>query len=261
MTAVAAPVTSARTFGEASAPSRQPKELSPNAMARLAAVLTLVMIVGGVVAQAVLIDPIIVSGNAAATAHNIVANQAAIRAAFATFMVEMACQIGTTAVMYELLAPVDRGLARTAAAFGYVGGAIKILARVFLYSPLYVLSGSSYLSSFNQSQLETISYLLLRINNLGAGTACIFLGASTMMFGCLMLRASFLPRVLGLLGLVGGTGWLVYLYPPLTSVFFLPVALFALFGCVVTIGWFVIRGVDEKKWYETLAISASSIWR
>jgi hypothetical protein len=243
------------------APAQRPAEISPRAMARLAGVLLLVTIIGGVFAQGVLSDRLIVAGDAAATARNIIANKSVVRAAFAIFMIEMACQIGTTAAMYELLKPVDRSLSTAAAVFGYVGSGIKILARLFFYAPLFVFSGSSYLSAFDHGQLEAISSLLIRINDLGAGTACIFFGINTMMVGYLMLRATFLPRVLGVLGVIGGAGWLSYLYPPLASKVFMPVALFALVGCAVTIGWLLIRGVDERRWYETATASASSIWR
>jgi hypothetical protein len=235
--------------------------MSPRAKARLGGILFLVTIIGGVFAQAFLADRLIVAGDAAATARNIVANQSMVRAAFAIFMIEMACQVGTTAVFYDLLMPVDRSLARTAAAFGYVGSGIKILSRLFFYAPLYLLGGSSYLSAFNQGQLEAMASLFIRVNSLGAGTACIFLGVSTVMVGFLMLRASFFPKILGVLGVVGGAGWLAYLYPPLASVLFLPIALVALVGCAVTIGWLLIRGVDEPKWHEMSASSASSIWR
>ena len=230
-------------------------------MARLSAVLLLATIVGGVFAQGFLSDRLIVAGDAAATARNIMANKSMVRAAFAIFMIEMACQIGTTAAMYELLKPVSRSLSTTAAVFGYVGSGIKILSRLFFYAPLFVLSGSPYLSAFNQGQLEAISSLLIRINDLGAGTACIFFGINSVMAGYLMLRAPFLPRVLGVLGVIGGAGWLTYLYPPLASTVFLPVALLALVGCAVTIGWFLIRGVDERKWREMATSSSSSSWR
>lgn len=221
----------------------------------------LATIIGGVYAQGFLSDRLIVAGDAAATARNIIANPSVVRAAFAIFMIEMACQIGTTAATYELLKPINRSLAATAAIFGYVGSGIKILARLFFYAPLFVLSGSSYLSAFNHGQLEVISSLLIRINDLGAGTACIFFGINSMIVGYLMLRATFLPRVLGMLGVIGGAGWLSYLYPPLASKVFMPVALFALVGCAVTIGWLLIRGVDERKWHEMQTVSASSIWR
>jgi uncharacterized protein DUF4386 len=243
------------------ASARPSKEISPRAMARLAGVLFLATIAGGVFAQGFLSDRLIVAGDAAATARNIVANTAVVRAAFAIFMIEMACQIGMTAAMYYLLKPVSRSLSATAAVFGYVGSAIKILARLFFYAPLFVLGGSSSLSAFSQGQLEGISSLLLRINSLGAGTACIFLGVNSVIVGYLMLRATFLPRVLGVLGILGGAGWLSYLYPPLASTIFVPVALFALFGCAVTIAWLLVRGVDDRKWNRMAMASASSIWR
>jgi hypothetical protein len=254
-------VTPDRALGDVVAPAARSTETSPRAMARWSGALLLATIVGGVVAQGVLSDRLVVAGDAAATARNVVANQGVVRAAFAIFMIEMACQIATTAVTCELLLPVDRSLARTAAAFGYIGSGIKILSRLFFYAPLFVLGGSSYLAALSPRQLEAIAYLLIRINNLGAGTACIFFGVSTMMVGYLMLRASFLPRVLGVLGVVGGAGWLAYLYPPLAGRLFMPIVLVALIGCAVTIGWLLVRGVDEKKWYETAAASASSVWR
>jgi hypothetical protein len=230
-------------------------------MARWSGALFLATIVGGVVAQGVLADRLVVTGDAATTAHNIVANPWVLRAAFTIFMIEMACQTATTAVMYELLKPVDRGLARMAAAFGYVGSGIKILSRLFFYAPLFVLGGSSYLAAFSQKQLETIAYLLIRINSQGAGMACIFLGLSTMLTGWLMLRSTFLPRALGVLGLVGGAGWLAFIYPPLGGSLFVPIALVALLGCAVTIGWLLVRGVDERRWHAMAAASASSVWR
>jgi hypothetical protein len=81
------------------------------------------------------------------------------------------------------------------------------------------------------------------------------------LLGYLILRSTFLPRVLGIVSLIGGVAWLAFVYPPLGSTLFLPIVLFALLGCVLTIGWLLIRGVDEKRWYEVSAASSSSIWR
>jgi len=261
MTAIANPVTPDRAPIDAVVPPRRSTDMSPRTMARMGGVLFLATILGGVVAQAFLSDRLVVAGDAAATARNIVAHQSILRAAFTIFMIEMACQIAATAVFYALLRPVDRSLARAAAAFGYIGSGIKILSRLFFYAPLFVLGGSPYLSAFTQSQLEAISYLLIRINNQGAGMACIFFGVSTMMVGWLMLRSHFLPRALGVLALGGGAGWLAFLYPPLGGRLFMPIALFALLGCAVTIGWLLVRGVDERKWYEMVSASTSSVWR
>ena len=248
-------------LGNTAVPTPRPKEMSPKTKARLGGALFLATIVGGIVAQSFISDRLVVTGDAAATARNFVANPTLIRVAFAIFMIEMVCQTWTTAVMYDLLMPVDRSLARAAAVFGYVGAGIKTLARLFFYAPLFVLGGASYLSAFDPRQLEAMAYLLIRINGLGTQIALIFFGVGTVMTGYLMFRATFLPRVLGVLTLIGGGGWLAFVYPPLGSKLFVPVALFALFGSAVKIGWLLVRGVDEKKWYEMAAASSSSIWR
>jgi len=261
MSTLAKPLPYDNTLGGAtvSAPSR--KEMSPKAKARLGGALFLATIVGGIVAQGFISDRLVVTGDAAATARNFVTNQTLIRVAFAIFMIEMACQTWTTAVMYDLLMPVDRSLARTAAVFGYVGSGIKAMARLFFYAPLFVLGGAPYLSAFDAKQLEAFAYLLMRINGLGTQIALVFLGAGTLATGYLMFRATFLPRLLGVLSLIAGAGWMTFVYPPLGSKLFLPLAIFALIGCAVTVGWLLFRGVDEKKWYEMAASSSSSIWR
>ena len=248
-------------LGDVPVPARLPREMSPKAKARLAGALFLATIVGGIVAQGLISDRLVVTGDAAATARNFIANQTLIRVAFAIFMIEMACQTATTAVMYDLLMPVDRSLARTAAVFGYVGSGIKAMARLFFYAPLFVLGGASYLSAFDARQLEAFAYLLIRINGQGTQIALVFFGVGTLLTGYLMFRATFLPRVLGILSLIAGAAWLAFVYPPLGSRLFLPIVLFALIDCAVTIGWLLVRGVDEKRWYEMAAATSSSIWR
>ena len=246
---------------EATVPRASLSEMSPKAKARLAGGLFLATIVGGIIAQAVISDRLVVTGDAAATARNIAANQTLIRLAYAIFMVEMACQVATTAVMYDLLMPVNRSMARAAAVFGYVGSGIKAMARLFFYAPLFVLGGASYLAAFDARQLEALAYLMIRINAQGTQVALVFLGVNTLLTGYLMFRSTFLPRVLGVLGLIGGAGWLTFVYPPLGNRLFLPLALFALIGCAVTIGWLMIRGVDERKWYEAAGAAAPSVQR
>jgi hypothetical protein len=249
------------TLGHEAASTPLTKEMSPKTKARLGGALFLATIVGGIVAQGFISDRLVITGDAAATARNIVANPTLLRVAFAIFMIEMACQTATTAVMADLLRPVDRSLARAMAVFGYTGSGIKAMARLFFYAPLFVLGGASSLAVFEPQQLEAIAYLLIRLNAIGAQIALVFFGVSTAMMGYLVLRSTFLPRVLGVVSLIGGIGWLAFVYPPLGSKLFLPIVLFALLGCAMTIGWLLVRGVDEPKWHEMAAASSSSIWR
>lgn len=262
MSTMARPLPYDRPLGDTAARASLRKEMTPTAKGRLGAVLLLLTIIGGIAAQAFISDRlVIVTGDAAATARNIVANPNLIRLAYAIFMVEMACQVATTAVMYDLMKPVDSSLARTAAVFGFLGSGFKTFARLFFYAPLFVLGSAPYLAAYDAKQLEALAYLLIRIQAQGTQIALIFFAVGTLITGYLTFRSTFLPRVLGVVSMIGGTGWLMFLYPPLGSKLFMPIVLFALVSCAMSIGWLLIRGVDDKKWHEMAAASSSSIWR
>jgi hypothetical protein len=173
----------------------------------------------------------------------------------------MACQIASVVVFYALLKPVNRSVARTAMVLGLTGCGIKTVARLFYYTPLIFLGGASYLSVFDGNQLQALSLAFLRVNDQGAGIALIFFGFETVLEGWLIIRSTFLPKVLGVLGVIGGLGWLTFLWPPLGNQLFLFVALYALIASIITIAWLFIRGVDEERWRGQAAFAAASIWR
>src|SRR4051812_36988712 len=197
-------------------------EMSPRAKARLGGVLFLATIIGGIVAQEGLAGGLIVGGDAAATANNIIAHQSLFRAAFAVYMVEMSCQVAMVAVFYDLFMPVDHSIARASAAFGYIGCGIKALSRLFMYAPLFVLDGSSYLSGFDPKQLQAISFVLIRINELGAEIALFFSAFDPVRRVSLMIGPPFLRRVLGFRGMIGGAAGLPFISPPLGYMLNLP---------------------------------------
>jgi hypothetical protein len=166
-----------------------------------------------------------------------------------------------TALYYDLLKPVNRSVARLSAIIGLTGAGIKTMARLFYYAPLILLAGTSYFAAFEPAQLNALSLALIKINNQGAAIALIFFGFETLLRGWLLFKSEFLPRFLGVLSMIGGLGWLTYLWPPLGSQAFTGVALIAIIGVVATSGWLFIRGVDDVKWKERAALAAQSIWR
>jgi hypothetical protein len=236
-------------------------DMSPRVKARFTGAVYLLYVILGVFAQSFVSDRLVAWHDAAATSANILAHQSFYRLGFTVYLLEMAGQIATVVLFYQMLKPVSRTGAMLAAAFELTGCGIKILSRLFYFAPLLVLTGNaSYLSVFNKEQLDAIVLLLLRINDNGAAIALAFFGFSTLLQGWLVYRSGFLPRWLGVIGMIGGLGWLTFLSPPLGMRLFMYLAVFALIGVLATCIWLLTVGVDETRWRQRAAEAASSIW-
>src|SRR6202008_318281 len=108
----------------------------------------------------------------------------------------------------------------------------------------------SYLSAIEPAQLQALALTSLKIDSQGAAIGIIFFGFESLLQGWLVFNSRFLPRLLGVLSMIGGLGWLPFLWPPLGYQAFMGVALFALVSLIATCGWLLIRGVDDAKWRE-----------
>lgn len=230
---------------------------SPRNLGRAIALLFLVTIVLGIVAQGSISDRLISLHDPARTASSILANITLYRAGFTLYMIEMSAQIATTVLLFHLLEPVNRRIAMLALVFGLVGCTIKIFSRVFYLAPLFLLNQNG-VGALSQDQLSAVSLILLNVNDRGAGVALAFFGFETVLEGWLILRSTFLPRWLGALSMVAGAGWLTFLSPTLGYTVFNVVALIALVGSVATIGWLLVKGVDDTRWCALATSSARS---
>ena len=232
---------------------------SPRLKARIAGVFSLLTILTGVFAQGFVSERLVVSGDAAATAVNILANKSLFQLGFAVYMIEMVCNIAFIALFYDLLKPVNRSVSLLAAFLSLAGCTIKTFGRVFFIAPLFVLGGAHYLSVFSPEQLQALALLFLRVNEQGAGLALAFFGFGTLLKGYLVFRSTFLPRILGVLSMIAALGWLTFLSPTLGNRLFLYTAGFGILVAAAQIFWLLVFGVDEQRWKEQARAEAASL--
>ena len=238
--------------------SERINEVSPQVKARIAGLLYLLTILTGIFAQGFVSSRLVVDGDAAATATNILTHRGLFELGFTVYLIEMTCQIAITALFYDLLKPAGRSVSLVAAFLGLAGSVIKTFSRLFFIAPLFILGGAHYLSVFSAAQLQALALLFLKVNDRGAGIALAFFGFYALLTGYLIIKSTFLPRILGVLSMVAGVGWLAFLYPPLGYRLFFYVAPLGLLGAAALILWLLVFGVNEQRWKQQQASAAGT---
>ncbi|MGI9170336.1 MAG: DUF4386 domain-containing protein [Caulobacteraceae bacterium] len=181
--------------------------VSPRLKARIAGFLYLITIVAGFFAFSTR-SGLIVSGEAAATARNILASESLYRSSIAADLIGIASYVGVTALLYGLLRPVDRTVSLLAAFFSLMGCAMGIAITLDLVVPLVLLGDAPYLAAFRPDQLQALARISLRLHGEGYSISLIFFGFYCALLGWLAFRSTFLPRFVGVLLVVAGLGWL-----------------------------------------------------
>lgn len=228
------------------------------AYARIAGLLFLLSFAAGGFGEAYVPGRLMVSGDAAATAANIIALDSLLRLGFAGYLVEAVCDIALALILYVLLRPVHKDLALLAAFFGLVGTAIFGVAELFYFAASPILGGADYLKTFSPAQLNTLALLSLKLFGYGGGIFTVFYGVAWVLRGYLIFRSGYLPRFLGVLLTLGGLAFVtrnfaLVLAPAYASGSLL---LLALPGGLSLTVWLLVRGVDVPKWEAKAATSA-----
>src|SRR5687768_163236 len=105
--------------------TRTPVPFSPVAYARMAGVLYLIVILGGVYAGLVVRGGLVVANDPAATARNIAANEQVFRYGFVAQLIPLLCNMVLAVLFYELLKVVNRRVAMLVVLFSVVGSAVE----------------------------------------------------------------------------------------------------------------------------------------
>ncbi len=159
--------------------------------------------------------------------------------------------------LYKLLKPVNRIHALLMVIFILVAVPIAMLNELTQVAVLLVLSGADFLTVFTADQAQALVPLLLDLHEHGISIAGFFWGLWLFPMGYLVFKSGFLPRILGVLLMIGCFGYLIDSFAfLLLPNFDATISLYTGWGEILLPLWLVIKGVDVEQW-EKRALEAA----
>jgi Domain of unknown function (DUF4386) len=225
----------------------------PQGAARLAGFLYLIVIVCGSVAELVVRQRLVVANDAAATANNILTHEQLFRWGFASDLIAGVCVIPLILLLYELLKIINTRIALMAVFFSLVGCAVQSTALLGHFAPLVLLKRGAALG-VDPELLRAQTYMALQLQGIGYAVALVFFGGTMLTRGYLILRATFMPRVIGVFLMIEGVAYLAnsfvdFIAPGLAQTA-LAVLMVTGLAEVILCLWLFVMGVNVAKWRE-----------
>ncbi len=236
------------------------EKMNPNKTARVAGFLYLLMAPFGFFGMLYVRSILIVPGDAAITANNIMASESLFRSAIVSTLMVQIINIFMVLILYKLLKPVNKNHALLMVIFILIGAPIAMLNELNRLITLLLLSGANYLTVFTADQLQALVPLFLDLHEHGITIAGIFWSLWLFPMGYLVFKSGYIPRILGVLLIIAGFGYLIDSF----AVFLLPkfyatisqFILFATYGEFFFPLWLLIKGVNVEQWEKRALESA-----
>ena len=215
----------------------------------------------GIFAEGFVRESLIVPGDAATTANNIMANELLFRIGFVSDLIHETLFLLLAWTFYVLLKPVNKNHALLMVLFAIVSVSIQSINLLIQFSAVELLSGASYLTDFPPDQLHAQVMFFLNLQNHGIVIAQIFSGLWALPLGFLVYKSGFLPKIFGVLLMIGAFGCQIdffqyFLFPDYRSIISLVVLAPAVIGIFSLSLWLLFKGVDVEQWEKRALESA-----
>lgn len=221
-------------------------EPSPQLRARVAGWLYLILGVFAGFALQYVPSRLIVSGDATATARNILASESLFRLGIVADLTSVIINIFLALALYQLLKSVNKNMAVLMVILLLVAAPIAMLNDLNNFAILHLVHDPAGLTA---DQVRALVLLFLKLHADGFSIAQIFYGLWLFPMGYLVFRSGFLPRFLGVLLIIGCFGYVIqsgvdFLFPDSGAIIYL----FTSWGELFFSLWLVIRGVNVAQW-------------
>lgn len=234
---------------------------SPLLYARIGGALYLVIILFGLFAEGFVSSKLLVSGDAAATARNILASAGLWHLSVAGNLLVVLCAVPLLWIEYLLLRPVSKSLVLLAVFFNLVSLAVEAMSKVFLLLVMPTLESAEYGQAFGSRQVSMLAHAYLKAHEISFNIALLFFGFTCLLNGYLIFKSGYLPKAVGILMQLAGASYLLAcfaaLLAPAVAARLLPAVLLpSLIGESSLCLWLLVKGVDTVKWHAQASRSA-----
>jgi len=225
--------------------------------ARFAGLLYLIITVFAVIAHMYIPGELIVSGDAAATANNIMENESLFRIAIGSEVMVLLSEIVLSIILYVLLKPVNSTVSLIAAVSRLAMTAIHGINLINYFFVLLLLDGS--ITAFDTAQVNQLVMLFIDAHSFGFTIGIVFLVPHVFALGYLILQSGYFPRVLGILFLIAAVGYLldssallmVSSYEETPAFIAMPIAISEIAFPL----WLLVKGVNMEGWQKRVSES------
>jgi hypothetical protein len=231
--------------------TKQTSGTSQRTAALVTGVSLLLMAVLAMFANFFVIEGLVVPGNAAVTAENILNNEAVMRWGIFSLLLVIILDIIVAWSLTIFLRPVNWGLSLLGGWFRLVYAAIFFVALISLVNALNLLTGAAGAGLFEADQVP--SQMMLELNSFSAGwdAGLAIFGLHLIIVGYLIFKAGNMPKILGLLVLISGAGYTIDTFTALLMPDFgVSLSLFTFFGELLLAIWLLVKGLQAKAWEE-----------
>jgi hypothetical protein len=171
-------------------------------------------------------------------------------------LITQTIQIILVLCLFQILKAVNKNQAWLMVIFSLVGIPIAMLNLLNNYAGLMLMRGADYLTVFDPDQLQALGLFFLELQKIGVSIAAIFWGLWLLPLGYLIFKSSYIPKILGILLIIGGIGYLLdfgifFLFPQLD----VEVSQYTFLGELLLPLWLLIKGVDVEQWRKRVELN------
>lgn len=218
--------------------------------ARLAGILYLALAITAAYSLMYVPSKLIVSGDSVTTSKNILAGEFLFRTGIASQLISQSLFVFLVLVLYHLFKTVNTRQAKLMVALVLVSVPVVFLLETCNITALLLLKGE-LLPSLAPQQSQEMALLFLKTHDYGINIVQIFWGLWLIPFGQLVYASGFIPRLLGVLLIVAGVGYVILsgtilLFPNYTTRVSSVTSIFASIGELSILAWLLIIGVKIR---------------